>query len=175
MHARLIARDVTRNRSTTVVLMMISVILATASAGTLVRLVGASGDLMTRADASHVVQLHAGAFDQGEVERWAAERPEVAHPQSMLMLGVDGANLFFDGAPQDTNIQQNSLVVPDRERDLLLDLDNQPITDVAPGTIVLPVLYQVESGLDVGDPVRSTAADGFAKEFTIAGFARARS
>lgn len=172
---RMIRRDFTRNRSVTVllvVLMMLSVVLASASAGTLVRLVGASSALMTQADAPHVVQLHAGNYDQSEVDQWAAERPEVAHSQSMLMLGIDGAGLFFDGVPQTTNIQQNSLVVPNAERDLLLDLDNQPITEVAPGTIVLPVIYQVETGLETGDVVRITAADGFDIELTVAGFAR---
>ena len=172
---RMIRRDFTRNRSVTVllvVLMMLSVVLASASAGTLVRLVGASSALMTQADAPHVVQLHAGNYDQSEVDQWAAERPEVAHSQSMLMLGIDGAGLFFDGVPQTTNIQQNSLVVPNVEHDLLLDLNNEPITEVAPGTIVLPVIYQVETGLEAGDPVRITAADGFVTELTVAGFAR---
>lgn len=175
MFARMITRDFTRNRIVTVllvVLMMLSVVLATASAGTLVRLTGASSSLMTQAEAPDVVQLNAGPYNQRAVGRWTAARPEVAHHQTMLMLGIDGANLFFDGVPQTTNIQQNSLVVPNRERDLLLDLDNQPITEVAPGTVVLPVYYQLEAGLKVGDPVRITAADDFAKELTIAGFAR---
>jgi putative ABC transport system permease protein len=90
----------------------------------------------------------------------------------MLLLGIDGANLFFDGEVQTTNIQQNSLVVPNRERDLLLDLDNQPILEVAPGEIVLPVIYEVTAGLEVGDTVTISAPDGFSKGFTIAGFAR---
>src|SRR5699024_253229 len=94
------------------------------------------------------------------------------HSQSMLMLGIDGAELFFDGVAQTRNIQQNSLVVPNGERDLLLDLDNQPITVVAAGTIVLPVIYQVETDLDVGELVRITATDGFVTELTVAGFAR---
>lgn len=175
MYRRMIARDFARNRSVTVVLvvlMMLSVVLATASAGTLVRLIGSSQNLMTRADAPDVVQLHAGEYDPQEVAHWAAGRPEVAHDQAMLMLGIDGANLSFDGVPQTTNIQQNSLVVPNQRRDLLLDLDNQPITEVAPGTIVLPVIYEVEAALAVGDPVTITAADGFTTELTIAGFAR---
>ena len=115
MFARMIGRDFARNRSVTVllvVLMMLSVVLATASAGTLVRLSGASSSLMTQADAPHVVQLHAGPYDQRAVDRWTAERPEVAHHQTMLMLGIDGANLFFDGVPQTTNIQQNSWWCP---------------------------------------------------------------
>ena len=175
MYARMIARDFARNRAVTmvlVVLMMLSVLLAAASAGTLGRLTGASNSLMTQADAPHVVQVHAGSYDQQEVDRWAAERPEVAHHQAMLMLGIDGAELFFNGVPQTTNIQQNALVVPNREGDLLLDLDNQPITEVAPGTMLLPVMYEVEAGMRVGDSVTISAADGFDKEFTVAGFAR---
>jgi putative ABC transport system permease protein len=175
MYRRMLARDLARNRSVTtvlIVLMMLSVVLATASSGTLVRLIGASSNLMERADAPHVAQMHAGAYDQQAVDRWVAGRSEVAQHQTMLMLGIDGANLFLAGEPQTTSIQQNSLVVPNTTRDLLLDLDDQPITAVAPGTIVLPVLYQVEQGLQVGDTVTITAADGFAKELTIAGFAR---
>ena len=175
MYTRMIARDFARNRSVTVVLvvlMMLSVVLATASAGTLVRLLGASSSLLDQADAPHVAQLHAGPYDDDQLNRWVAERPEVAHHQTMLMLGIDGANLLFDGEPQTTNIQQNSLVVPNGERDLLLDLDNRPITEVAPGTVVLPVHYEVQAGLEVGDPVMITAPDGFVIELTTAGFAR---
>ncbi|MFK5647835.1 FtsX-like permease family protein [Ornithinimicrobium sp. LYQ121] len=175
MYARMIVRDFRRNRTVTlilVLLMMLSVVLATASAGTLVRLVGASSSLMTQAEAPHVAQLHAGPYDQEQVDAWAIGRPEVAHHQSMLLLGIGGADLFFDGVAQTDNIQQNSLVVPNTERDLLLDLDNAPITEVEPGTIVLPVIYQVEAGLEVGDPVKITAPDGYATELTIGAFAR---
>jgi putative ABC transport system permease protein len=107
VYLHMIARDFVRNRSTTVVLvvlMMLSVVLATASAGTLVRLIGASSDLMTQAAAPHVAQLHAGEYDAQQVQRWAAGRPEVDHHQAMLMLGIDGGNLFFDGEPQTANI-----------------------------------------------------------------------
>lgn len=171
----MIVRDFRRNRAVTsvlVLLMMLAVVLATASTGTLVRLVGASSSLMSQADAPDVVQLHMGSYDEDQVDAWVAGRSDVAHHQSMLMLGIDGADLFFDGVAQTDNIQQNSLVVPNAERDLLLDLDNEPITEVAAGTIVLPVIYQVELGLEVGDPVTVTGGDGFVTEFTIAGFAR---
>jgi putative ABC transport system permease protein len=107
----MVARDFARNRSVTavlVVLMMLAVVLATASAGTLVRLMGASSSLLHQADAPHVAQLHAGPYDDEQLAGWVAERPEVAQHQTMVMLGVDGANLLFDGEPQTTNIQQNS-------------------------------------------------------------------
>lgn len=175
MFARMIRKDVSRNRAVTVVLvvlMAISVLLATASAGVLVRLAGASGQLLSTADAPHVVQLHAGDLDEDVLQEWVAGRDDVAHQHTQLMLGIDGAELFFDGEAQTTSIQQNSLVVPNAERDLLLDLDNQPLTTVEPGTIVLPVIYQIESDLQVGDIVSVRAADGFEADLTVAAFAR---
>ena len=175
MYRRMIVRDFERNRSVTVVLialMMLSVLLATASTGTLVRLVGSASSLMEQADAPHVVQMHTGEYDEQQLQDWIAQRTDVADHQTMLMLGIDGAELAFDGQLQTESIQQNSLVVANAERDLLLDLDNQPITEVAPGTIVLPIIYQVQNGLEVGQTVQIDASDGFSKEFTIAGFAR---
>jgi putative ABC transport system permease protein len=175
VYARMIARDFARNRSVTavlVVLMLLSVLLATASAGTLVRLVGAANALMARRRRR---TWPSSTWGRTTSVTWTAGRltePEVAHHQTMLLLGIDGANLFFDGQPQTTSIQQNSLVVPNTARDLLLDLDNQPITEVPVGGIVLPVIYEVEAGLEVGDPVTIRGADGFVKEFEIVGFAR---
>jgi putative ABC transport system permease protein len=175
LYRRMVVRDVTRNPGVTsalVVLMMLSVMLATASAGTLTRLIGASSDLMAQADAPHVAQLHAGEYDAAAVDRWVATRDDVVHHQAQLLLGIDGANLILAGEAQTSSIQQNSLVVPNPERDLLLDLDNQPITAVAPGTIVPPVYHAEEAGLEVGDTVTITAADGFAIDLEVAGFAR---
>ncbi len=175
LYGRMAVNDVARNRVITaalVVLMLLSVLLGAASTGTLVRLVGASSDLLARADAPHVAQLHAGEFDQDELDRWVAGRPEVDHQQTMLLLGIDGANLSFAGQPQTESIQQNSLVVPSTERDLLLDLDNRPITQVEPGTIVPPVYHERQSGLEVGDVVTITGPDSYAKDLTVAGFAR---
>jgi putative ABC transport system permease protein len=171
----MVARDFARNRGVTivlVVLMMLAVVLATASAGTLTRLIGASNSLLAQADAPHVAQLHVGPYDEQAVDDWVAGRPDVVEHQTMLLLGIDGADLFFDGEVQTTNIQQNSLVVPNRERDLLMDLDNRPITEVSPGQIVLPVYYEATHGLRVGDTVTITGTDGFRKELTLAGFAR---
>src|SRR5690606_15302469 len=114
----------------------------------------------------------AGPYDQESVDAWAAGRTEVVHHQTQLLLGIRGADLSFDGVAQTDNIQQNSLVVPNTERDLLLSLENEPITTVDPGTIVLPVIYQVEADIRTGDPVTIAGPDGFSTELTVAAFAR---
>jgi hypothetical protein len=65
--------------------MMLSVVLATASAGTLTRLIGASSALMDRAEAPHVAQLHVGPYDQAELDAWVepdAPRWSTTRPSS---------------------------------------------------------------------------------------------
>lgn len=153
-------------------LMMLSVLLACAGTGLITRLAGSGDSLLERADAPHLVQMHSGAVDVDEIGDFAADRPEVDAHQVMPLLGIDGAQLFFDGVSQSSNVQQNSLVVPDDERDLLLDEQDRPVTDVDRGTIWLPVLYEDLDGLAVGSSVTITAPDGFRLELEVAGFLR---
>ncbi|MGJ3509651.1 FtsX-like permease family protein [Enemella sp. A6] len=172
---RMVRADVRRNPALTgtlVVLMMMSVMLACASAGLLARAVGAGDRLLATADAPDVAQMHAGPMRASDIEAWAGRRDDVAAHQTQLLLGIDNAQLWFDQESQAQSIQQNSLVVPNGERDLLLDLQGRPITEVAPGTIWLPVIYQVEHGLQPGATVTVTAPDGFRHELRVAGFMR---
>ncbi len=171
----MLVRDAQRNLTVTVtlvVLVALSVTLAAASAGLLARLAGASDRLMEQADSPHLVQMHAGELDTGTIDAWVAGRNDVAAHQTMLLLGIDGADLAFNGQPQTGNIQQNSLVVPAMQRDLLLRVDNQPLGAVDPGEIWLPVIYRIESDLAVGDTVTISATGGFALELQVAGFVR---
>lgn len=175
MLLRMVGTDVRRNVTVTVtlvVLMMLSVMMASASAGLLARLAGAGDRLLTVADAPHVGQMHAGPLDEGELAAWAGQRPDVAHHQVQLLLGVDNAQLIFDGVPQTDSIQQNSFVVANTERDLFTDLAGHRVTDVESGTIWLPVIYRVENGLEPGATVTVTGPEGYRQHFVIAGFFR---
>lgn len=152
-------------------LILLSVLLACAGTGLITRLVGSGDSLLARADAPHLAQLTSGHVDAGAIDAFSGERPEVTAHQVMPMLGIPGSQLLFDGEDQSGSVQENALVVPSTARDLLLDLEDRPLTDVAPGTIWLPLLYQ-DSGLAVGSSVTVTAPDGFRRELTVAGFLR---
>lgn len=154
------------------ILLTLAVMLAGAGAGLLARLGGAADGLLARAHAPQVAQMHTGPVDEGRLDAWAARTPEVQAHQDMLLLGIDGQHLLFDGRSQAHNVQENSLVVPATERDLLLQLDGTPLTRVRPGEIWLPVHYRIEQHLDVGQTVTITAPDGFHLELRIAGFVR---
>lgn len=175
MLARMVWREV-RTRpgipAALMALITVSVLLATASAGLLATVGGAADRLLERADSPHVVQMHAGELDQAEIDAWTAGRRDVTAQQSAPLLTLDGDQLLLRGVPQTDNIQQNSLMVPSAERDLLLKIDGEPLTHVEPGTIWLPVFYAIEDDLTVGDLVTIADSDGFAVELRVAGFHR---
>ncbi|MGO1201460.1 MAG: hypothetical protein ACTMKY_16315, partial [Dermabacteraceae bacterium] len=152
-------------------LMMLSVLLACAGAALITRLVGSGDALIERAVAPHLAQLHSGEVDDREITEFTAAHPEITAHQVTPLLGIDDAQLFFDGTSQSSSVQQNSLMVPERERDLLLDMRDRPLTDVEPGTVWLPLLYE-SSGLTVGSTLTVTAPYGFRWELEVAGFLR---
>ena len=158
--------------ATLVGLLLLSALLACAGTALLARLAGAGETLLDRADAPHLVQMHSGEVDADEVAEFARDRPEVTAHQVQPLLGLEGAQLFLDGESQAASVQQNLLVVPDDRRDLLLDEQDRPITDVHPGTIWLPLFHQLESGISTGDTVTITGPDGFRRELEVAGFLR---
>ena len=158
--------------ATLVGLLLLSALLACAGTALMARLAGAGETLLDRADAPHLVQMHSGEVDVDEVEEFARGRPEVTAHRVQPLLGLEGAQLFLDGESQAASVQQNLLVVPDDRRDLLLDEQDRPITDVHPGTIWLPLFHQLESGVSTGDTVTITGPDGFRRELEVAGFLR---
>ena len=153
-------------------LILLSVVLAAAGTGLLTRLVGASEGLLERARAPHLAQMHAGDLDPEQIVSWAQERREVTAVQIQPQLLIDGDDLLLDGTSQAGSIQQNSLVVPESERDLLLDPDGGAVRQIEPGTIWLPVYYEIEHGLRIGDTVTVTGPEGYRIDLSVAGFMR---
>lgn len=175
MLARMVWRDLRRRPATTIsltVLVALSVLLASASVGLLATVGGAADRLLDAADSPHVVQMHGGDLDEAVVAEWVAGRDDLVAWQIVPLLTLDGARLTLDQRVQTDSIQQNSLMVPMPERDLLLTLGGAPLTQVDAGTVWLPVFYAIEDGLAVGDTVAVTGTDGFAKDLVVAGFHR---
>lgn len=175
MLARMVWRDL-RRRPVDVVsliaLIALSVLLATASAGLLATVAGSSDRLLDAADSPDLVQMHAGEIDEAAITAWAAEQSDIDVTQIVPLLTVDGDRMWIGDAQQTANVQQNSLMVPSPERDLVLTLDGTALTAVEPGTVWLPVYYEIETDARVGDVVTVTGADGFRREVTVAGFLR---
>lgn len=172
---RMMWRDVRAAPAVTVTLITliaISVLLAGAGAGLLTAVAGAGDRLLETARSPHVVQMHTGAIDAAALEQWAAAHGDVLAHQQLELLTLEPHHLVLAGQIQTDNIQQNSLMVPATERDLLLTLAGEPLVSVEPGMIWLPVYYQLEHEIRVGDPVVILDGTGTVAELTVAGFHR---
>lgn len=153
-------------------LLLLVALLACTGAALMARLAGAGDSLLDRAEAPHLVQMHAGEVDEAEIARFAEDRPSVTAHRIASLLGLEGPQVELDGQSLADDVQQVSLVVPGPERDQLLDLADRPLAEVAPGTVHLPVYYRLEHGAEVGSRLVVTAADGFRRELVVAGFVR---
>jgi putative ABC transport system permease protein len=154
-------------------LLLLAALLACTGAALMARLSGAGEDLLDRADAPDLVQMHAGELDEEEIDRFAEGRPEVTAHRVVPLLGIDGAELQLDGESQAVSVQEISLAVPDPARDLMLVAeDDRPLTQVEPGTVWLPVFHRIEQGVTEGSTLVITAPDGHRHELIVAGFVR---
>lgn len=174
MFGRMLRNDVRRNTVLTfavAALMAVSVALATASAGLIAQLGGAADALLDQARAPHLVQMHAGDVDKHSIDRFAHDNPNVTDHQVVELLTLNSSDLVFAGVDQRDNVQQNSLVVPPKSGDLLLNEDNQPIDAVEPGTVIMPIMYKIEGSLQVGDVVEIGTGPG-ARTLSVVGFTR---
>jgi putative ABC transport system permease protein len=154
-------------------LLLLAALLACTGAALMARLSGAGEDLLDRARAPDLVQMHAGELDEQEIDRFAESRPEVTAHRVAPLLGIDGAELQLAGENQAGSVQEISLAVPDPERDrMLVAEDDRPLTQVEPGTVWLPVFHRIEQGVTEGSTLVITAPDGYRLELTVAGFVR---
>lgn len=172
---RILRRDAVRNRVIMVVifaLVAMSAFLLSSGAGLIIELKTSLDALFDRSMVPHVVQMHAGDLNRGDVEEWAAGNPLVDQYQIVEMITVDGSHLVlgeWDSA-EDNGVMDISFVVQNQRFDFLLDRDNQPMFPAA-GQIGVPLYYREARDLAVGDRVRIDTGSFF-RDFRIAGFVR---
>lgn len=166
-----------RNPATTVILAVfvaLSAMLASSAGALAVTVSGASESLMQQARTPHFLQMHAGTVDEQRMSDFAAENALVEDYAVVPILNIDGAAIRVTGDDTDTTLaaglQDNSFVTQNRSFDLLLDTDGQVI-DPAPGTVWLPLFYQLQLGLQVGQTLTVTGPAS-PQVFSIAGFLR---
>lgn len=174
MNARMIRKDLARNKVVTLTLfcfILIASLLVSGAVRIITEMTGAVDALFSHAAAPDFVQMHTGEYDQGAIDAFAAQTPIVKAQQTVEMLNIDNANLSFAGhAPVENSVMENGFVRQNESFDFLLDLDNQVVRP-KDGEIAVPIYYLQRDGLAIGDTV--AVSDGsFTKEFRIIAFVR---
>ncbi|MEJ6020132.1 ABC transporter permease [Corynebacterium sp. H113] len=155
-------------------LMALSVLLAATGASIVTTLATAVDDLFVAAKTPSVVQMHSGTLDMkkdpARINEWALKRDDVTATHVVEMLPVDNSQLLFNNTANTEDSQDNSLVTQNSSMDILLDLDNKPLS-VAPGDIAVPIYHRERLDLQLGDTVTVKAGD-VTHDFTVSNFLR---
>lgn len=172
---KMIQKDFSRRKSISLVMfsfIMLSSLLLAAGSNLVVELGNSLNALFENARPPHFVQMHAGALDQEEIDRWSAAQELVEEQQTVEMINIDGSSLFLGESPEaeEETVMDISFVAPNSRFDFLLDSGNK-VQEIAPGEIGVPVYFMQKNGLQRGDRVR-VSGGCLEMSFTVAGFTR---
>ncbi|MQM24711.1 ABC transporter permease [Glycomyces albidus] len=171
--------DLTRNKGVNLALIVILVFSAFLMAtGSMVieRVLSSMDQFFDEARPPHFLQMHKGAYDRAELERFASEHPEIDAWLIEEMLGYDSAAIAWErsstgeGGDLADSLIDNLFVTQNAEFDFLLD-ENGSIPRPDAGEVYVPVAYREQFGIEVGDLLRVQTAEGV-QELRVEGFVR---
>jgi putative ABC transport system permease protein len=154
------------------VFITMAVILAASAINNIANLIQSMSDLQERAIPADITQMHAGEFDQAEVDKFTEDQREnIAIQETMVLLTLDGSNIHFgNNQTMAGTIQDISFVVQNKDFDFILDLDNEKL-DVKEGFVAVPIYFMQQYDLKIGDSITVKSGE-YEKEFLISDYAR---
>lgn len=149
-----------------------AVILAASAINNIANLIQSMSELQERAVPADITQMHAGEYDQTEIDQFTDQyRDQIAMQETMVLLNVDGSNIHFgQNQTMAGTIQDISFVVQNKKFDFILDLDNEKL-NVKEGEVAVPIYFMEQHALKIGDSI-TVKSSGYEKEFVISDYAR---
>ncbi|GAA2113489.1 ABC transporter permease [Kocuria atrinae] len=181
---RYLRNDLRRNRGVAIallVVMMLSAFLMASGAMVLERVSGSVDRMFATAKPPHFLQMHQGDFDEGALESFAAEHPEIDAWLIEEMIGFDGQAIGWQrpatGETGDLSesLIDNLFVTQNDDFDFLLETGGDGVPRPRDGEVYVPVAYELQFGIEVGDRLTvrtSGGSEGQAEQFEVVGFVR---
>lgn len=169
MFRNLIRQDIKNHRFSAAAIVAfggISVMLFTLSLILFCNLLGAIELLMNTAKTPDFLQMHAGEVSEEEIEEFAVGIGGAEQYQISRFLNLENKEIYLGEHCLVDSTQDNGLCVQNPFFDFLLDEYNEK-PEVSAGEVYVPVCYQQQYGLEVGDFMQIGQ-----EKLTIAGFVR---
>lgn len=175
MFLKIVKNDFIRNKISTISVFLfitMAVILAASAINNITNLIQSMSKLEERAVPADITQMHAGEYNQAEIDQFTAQyRKHIAMQETMILQNIDGSNIYFSqNQSLAGTIQDISFVVQNRKFDFILDLDNEKL-DVREGFVAVPIYFMEQHDLKIGDTI-TVKSGGYEKEFIISDYAR---
>ncbi|MDF2801032.1 MAG: peptide transporter permease [Anaerocolumna sp.] len=154
------------------VFITMAVILGASATNIIANLIQSMSQLRVSAVPADITQMHAGAYDQAEIDKFVQEQQEhIAMQETMVLLNYEGMNIHYGNNETMTGtVQDISFVVQNKKFDFLLDLDNKKL-EVKAGEVAVPIYFMQECDLQIGDKLTVESKD-YKKEFVITDYVR---
>ena len=175
MFLKIVKNDFLRNKIVTMtvfVFITMAVILAASAINNIANLIQSMSDLQESAVPADITLMHAGEYDQAEIDQFTEQyRDHIAMQETMVLQNIDGSNIHFgQNQTMAGTIQDISFVVQNKKFDFILDLDNEKL-DVKEGEVAVPIYFMEQYDLKIGDTI-TVKSGGYEKEFVISDYAR---
>lgn len=171
--------DLIKNKGVNLSLLIIIVLSAFLMAtGSMVmeRMVGSVDQLFAEAKPPHFLQMHSGAYDKDALQSFAAEHPGIESWTVVQTHGYDGAAITWqrpstgESGDLSDSLIDNLFVAQNPDFDFLIDQQSR-IAQPAPGEVYVPVAYQQQFDLQVGDQLTVRTDEG-SPRMSVGGFVR---
>ncbi|QGU00986.1 FtsX-like permease family protein [Corynebacterium kalinowskii] len=133
------------------VLLTLCCALMAVGAGTFERLSSSVDTLGENTKPPHFLQMHYGDYDAQALEDFASSRPEVTDWLIEDMVGFDSALIAYPGGDLSKSVIDNLFVSQNTEFDFLIDPTTEQPAQPGPGEVYVPLLYQDQYPIKVGD------------------------
>jgi putative ABC transport system permease protein len=172
---KIVKNDYNRKKIITVTMLVfitMAVILGASATNIIANLIQSMSQLRVSAVPADITQMHAGAYDQAEIDKFVQEQQEhIAMQETMVLLNYEGMNIHYGNNDTMTGtVQDISFVVQNKKFDFLLDLDNKKL-EVKAGEVAVPIYFMQECDLQIGDKLTVESKD-YKKEFVITDYVR---
>ncbi|MEO4052746.1 ABC transporter permease [Solibacillus sp. CAU 1738] len=175
MFLKMVKNDCYRKKivtATIFIFIIMAVILGASATNIIANLTQSMSELQNKAFPADITQMHAGDYNQRDIDRFTKEHHEnIAMQETMVLLTLDGNNIYFgNNNTMSGTVQDISFVVQNKNFDFILDLNNNKL-DVKEGTVAVPIYFMQQYNLKIGETITVKRGD-YEKDFTISDYAR---
>lgn len=166
MFLTILKKDLKRRKATNAILLVFIMLAAMFFSSSVNNVLAVLGGIDYFSEKANAPELLAFQIQTEEVSNLLSELESVTSYDSVSMLVLSPPQITVDGEPTG---DFSPYLMPFAEQKLIyFDKDNQPITDVAPGTVRVSATAMREAGLNTGDVIQFEL-DGTLRVLTVAG------
>lgn len=174
MIRKLWKRDLHRNKIITVslfIFILLSALLCASSVSLFSKLASSTTSFFQHSAVPDFVQMHAGVFDQQEIDDFVFQHKDIVEAQQTVTLqNIHGSAIYFN---QKRNSEENSVmdiafVKQNPQFDYLINQEDE-VVQLHPGEVAVPIFYQQRDHLQKNDMLY-IQCNGTWKEYRIVDF-----